>query len=137
MASILPAGMLVGRATELDRLSALAAEPAAGRSRVLVVTGGPGIGKPALRGAAAREAPAGLRVLEATGVESESELPFAGLHELLRPVLELTERLAEHQARALRAALAGGGAAGRVAAPPPGLGLPARGGPGAAGVGGP
>src|SRR4051794_38134750 len=123
MASILPAGMLVGRATELDRLRALAAEPAAGRSGVLVVTGEPGIGKTALLRAAAREAPAGLRVLEATGGESESELPFAGLDELLRPVLELTERLAVHQARALRAALAGGGAADRFAASAAVLGL--------------
>src|SRR4051812_15223616 len=113
MASILPAGMLVGRTAELARLRALAEGAAAGRSGVLVVTGEPGIGKTALLRAAAEEA--GVRVLRAAGVESESELPFAGLHELLRPVLELTGRLAERQARALRAALAEGGEADRFA----------------------
>src|SRR3954452_24378786 len=136
MASILPAGMLVGRAGELARLRALAEGAAAGRSGVLVVTGEPGVGKTApLRAAAGG---AGGRGLRPAGVESESELPFAGLHELLRPVLDLTERLprgpagggrgapgaggagaqrlAERQAAALRAALAEGGEADRFAA---------------------
>ncbi|MBA3365102.1 MAG: hypothetical protein H0U03_04860, partial [Actinobacteria bacterium] len=47
-----------------------------------------------------------MRVLAATGVESESELPFAGLHELLRPLLELLPQLPPSQAKALAAALA-------------------------------
>jgi hypothetical protein len=54
----------------------------------LVVRGDPGIGKSALLGAARREARArGFRVLAAVGVQSEAQLPFAGLHQLLRPVL--------------------------------------------------
>ena len=40
------------------------------------------------------------------GVESELELPFASLHELLRPVLGRLERLPPPQARALASALA-------------------------------
>ena len=47
-----------------------------------------------------------MRVLEATGVESELELPFASLHELLRPVLDRLERLPPPQASALGSALA-------------------------------
>jgi hypothetical protein len=44
-------------------------------------------------------------VLSARGVELESELPFAGLHQLLRPALHLVERLPDLQARALNGAL--------------------------------
>jgi hypothetical protein len=51
-----------------------------------VVRGEPGIGKSALLEYAKRRA-APMAVLSATGVEAESDLAFAGLHELLRPVL--------------------------------------------------
>jgi ATP/maltotriose-dependent transcriptional regulator MalT len=47
----------------------------------------------------------GARVLRVTGVESEAELPFAGLHALLRPVLDEVGALPERQAVALRGAL--------------------------------
>jgi DNA-binding CsgD family transcriptional regulator len=43
-------------------------------------------------------------VLRAHGVESESELPYAGLHQLLRPVAGALDGLAAPQADALRAA---------------------------------
>ncbi len=93
--------MLLGRDAELAQVAAFAQ-----RTGVLVVTGEPGIGKTALLRAAAAAAPA--RVLRATGIEAESELPFAGLHELLRPVLSLTSALVPRQAQALRSALEGG-----------------------------
>jgi ATP/maltotriose-dependent transcriptional regulator MalT len=48
------------------------------------VRGEAGIGKTALL-ADARERATHMRVLAARGIESESELPFAGLHQLLRP----------------------------------------------------
>jgi DNA-binding CsgD family transcriptional regulator/tetratricopeptide (TPR) repeat protein len=65
----------------------------------LLLIGDPGIGKTALLDAAAREASeAGMRVLRATGVESEAELPFASLHLLLAPHLDaVRDRLPEHQ----------------------------------------
>jgi hypothetical protein len=53
----------------------------------LVVRGEPGIGKSSLLGAATAAACGhGFQVLTATGVQSEAELPFAGLHQLLRAV---------------------------------------------------
>ena len=45
-----------------------------------------------------------MQVLAARGVEAESELPFAGLHQLVRPALHLLERLPEPQAAALQGA---------------------------------
>src|SRR5258707_8719784 len=47
----------------------------------------------------------GLRVLGVTGRESESKLAFAGLHQLLRPVLSSAGGLPGRQARALLGAL--------------------------------
>ena len=46
-----------------------------------------------------------MHILTARGVESEAELPFAGLHQLLRPALGHVERLPPPQAAALRSAL--------------------------------
>ena len=69
----------------------------------LVVAGRPGVGKSALL-AAATAGPG--RRLRATGVQSEIALPFAGLRELLEPVLDAVDGLPPAQRRALRAALA-------------------------------
>jgi hypothetical protein len=63
-----------------------------------------GIGKSALL-ADARDRAADMHVLNARGVESESELPFAALHQLLRPALSLVEQLPGPQAAALNGAL--------------------------------
>ena len=48
---------------------------------------------------------AGMRVLSVTGRESESKLAFAGLHQLLRPVLSSAAGLPGRQAQALQGAL--------------------------------
>jgi predicted ATPase len=94
---------LYGR-TEERRTIDLALDGArSGRSSVLVLAGEPGIGKSTLLGYAAEQA-AGMRVLRAAGVESEVELPFAGLHQLLWPVLDRIGVLAPPQAAALRGA---------------------------------
>ena len=78
---------LVGRDAELEVLAGLIARAGSGGSAI-VVTGEPGIGKSALLAEAEAQArAAGYRVLTATGVESEAQLPFAGLHQLLRPVM--------------------------------------------------
>jgi DNA-binding CsgD family transcriptional regulator len=98
--------VLVGRATECAALAALLERARAGESGVLVVRGEPGIGKTALLEAAieqARELEMGL--LRARGVESEAELAFAGLAELLGPVIELRTQIPELQAAGVASAL--------------------------------
>ena len=75
----------------------------AGSSRVLVVRGEPGVGKSALLDYLAGRA-SGCRVVRAAGVESEMELAFAGLHQLLAPVLDRLEGLPGPQQEALRTA---------------------------------
>src|ERR1700728_4170916 len=75
----------------------------AGGTRVLVVRGEPGVGKSALLDYLAGRA-AGCRVVRAAGVESEMELAFAGLHQLLAPVLDHLEGLPVPQREALRTA---------------------------------
>jgi hypothetical protein len=99
-----PDGTLVGRRTELDAIGRVLDDAREGRSRVLVVRGAAGVGKSALldRCVAAAD---GFRVMRADGVQAEAELPFAGLHQLLRPLAPLADRLPEHQRDALDAAL--------------------------------
>ena len=97
--------MLLGRDEERLALDRLLAEARSGRSGVLAFVGGPGIGKTALLDYAAgrRE---GMRVLRARGIESEAEVPFGGLLELLRPALDALDRIPSPQAEALAGALA-------------------------------
>jgi DNA-binding CsgD family transcriptional regulator len=102
--------MLLGRESERARINDLLARSRAGTSGVLVVRGEPGIGKSALLEHAAAHA-GGATVMRARGIESEIELAFAGLHELLRPVLASLDRLPAPQAAALRGALGLGPAA--------------------------
>ncbi|HEY3503429.1 MAG TPA: AAA family ATPase [Actinocatenispora sp.] len=93
--------MLHGRAAELsviDRLLDGAYEQA---SSALIVRGEPGIGKTALLAYAAHAA-ADWRVLRGAGVESEVDLPFAGLHLLLRPAVDRLAGLPEPQRAALQ-----------------------------------
>jgi DNA-binding CsgD family transcriptional regulator len=98
-------GSIVGREAELGRLAALVdAVPA--RGQVLAVLGDAGMGKSMLLGwTADRARSAGLRVLWATGRESEAGLAFAGLHQLLFPVLAAAADLPQRQAQALLGAL--------------------------------
>jgi hypothetical protein len=97
---------LIGRDSELSRLRGLVDPPPTG-SRVLVLAGDAGMGKTVLLADAARQArSAGMRVLSATGRESEQDLAFAGLHQLLRPVLDRVADLPDRQAKALLGAFA-------------------------------
>jgi DNA-binding CsgD family transcriptional regulator len=96
--------MLLGRASECERIERLVGRARDGASGVLVLRGEPGIGKTVLlEHAAAAAGPA--TVLRVRGVESEVEVAFAGLHELLRPVLGELGRLPGPQRAALEAAL--------------------------------
>jgi DNA-binding CsgD family transcriptional regulator len=97
---------LAGREEELSRLRELVTPPYA-ESQVLLLLGDPGMGKTVLLAEAAREArAAGMRVLAAAGRESEQDLAFAGLHQLLRPVLDRVSALPTRQAEALCGAFA-------------------------------
>jgi len=96
---------IIGREAGLARLRGLL-DPVPLASQVLVVTGEAGMGKTVLLAdAAARARSAGIRVLSVTGRESESRLAFAGLHQLLRPVLSNAAGLPGRQAQALTGAL--------------------------------
>src|ERR1700677_2157471 len=97
---------LIGRAAELARLQALTAPAADDLDRALVVLGEAGTGKTALLAELTAHARSrGLRVLSAAGRERESVRPFAGLRQLLRPVLIELLALPGPDAEELRAAL--------------------------------
>ena len=84
--------VLVGRRAETARLDRLLADARSGTSAAVVVRGEAGVGKTALLDYVLGQA-AGCRVVRASGVESEMELPFAGLHQLCAPFLDHLERL--------------------------------------------
>src|SRR5580692_3259192 len=93
--------VIIGRDSELARVRGLV-DPVPQSSQVLLVIGEAGIGKTELLAdAAARARSSGTRVLSVTGRESESKLAFAGLHQLLRPVLSSVAGLPGRQAQAL------------------------------------
>ncbi|TCP57046.1 putative ATPase [Tamaricihabitans halophyticus] len=96
--------MLHGREAELGAVEQLLADARAGRSRALVLRGEAGIGKSAIL-ERAHELAGGMRVLCGTGIETESALPFAGLHLLLRGLTDRVRELPEPQAAALCSAL--------------------------------
>jgi DNA-binding CsgD family transcriptional regulator len=96
--------MLVGREAEQFALDALLQSARGERSAALVLRGEPGIGKSVLLAYAADSA-RDMRVLRCVGIEAEHELPFAGMHQLVRPCLDLLDRLPGPQAAALRGAL--------------------------------
>jgi DNA-binding CsgD family transcriptional regulator len=91
---------LRGRSDEVSVLAGLIAVVRAGESRVLVLRGEPGVGKTALLDELASQAE-GCRVVRVAGVQSEMEFAFAGLHQLLTPMLDQLERLPVPQREAL------------------------------------
>jgi DNA-binding CsgD family transcriptional regulator/tetratricopeptide (TPR) repeat protein len=100
-----PPEPIMGREAELARVRGLV-DPVPRASQVLLVVGEAGMGKSVLLAdAAERAGAAGMRVLSVTGRESEARLAFAGLHQLLRPVLSSAAGLPGRQARALLGAL--------------------------------
>jgi DNA-binding CsgD family transcriptional regulator len=118
--------VLYGRTTEQSIIDRLIADARAGRSGVLVVRGDPGIGKTALLdyaaaagavasgdavsgdaapGGAVPPGTAALRVIRGAGVQSEAELPLAGLHLLFGSALDRRSAPLQPQQAALNAAL--------------------------------
>jgi len=100
------------RSAERGRLGQLVTAVRSGQSQVLVLRGEAGCGKTALLNQLSSAA-GGCRIAWATGVESEMELAFAGLHSLCAPLLSRVERLPEPQREALSTAF------GMSAGPPP------------------
>ncbi|HET9723365.1 MAG TPA: AAA family ATPase [Actinomycetota bacterium] len=96
--------LLIGREDEQEVIERLLAGVREGRSGALVILGEPGIGKSTLLGIA-RASAAGMTLLTSSGVESETEVPFAALHELLAPILDHLDAIPPVQQEALRAAV--------------------------------
>ena len=119
-AVVVPAGFsageraagLTGRRAECGVLDRLVEAVQAGESRALVAVGEPGVGKTVLLDYLARRA-SGCQVARASGVQSEMELAFAGLHQLCAPMIDRAGHLPVPQRDALRIAF------GQAAGPPP------------------
>jgi DNA-binding CsgD family transcriptional regulator len=96
---------LIGRTREVQALAGRIDAAEGGGGGTLLLRGAAGIGKSSLLDAAREHAAAKrFRILSTTGIQSESHLPFAGLHQLLRPVLGDMDRLPEAHAQAIRSA---------------------------------
>jgi AAA ATPase domain len=107
-----PEQTLVGRTAELEAVDRLLEAARAGRSGGLVLLGEPGVGKTALLEYAVSVA-TDLQVASIVAVQSEAELGFAALHQLLIPFLDGLGELPDPQREALESAF------GRSAGPPP------------------
>jgi DNA-binding CsgD family transcriptional regulator/tetratricopeptide (TPR) repeat protein len=103
---------LTDRLSERQVIDRLVSTVREGQSRVLVVGGEPGVGKTVLLDYLSAQA-IGCRVARISGVQSEMELAFAGVHQLCAPMLDHLEALPGPQREALRTAF------GISAGPPP------------------
>jgi DNA-binding CsgD family transcriptional regulator len=90
----------LGRASEREYLDRLLENARSGEGGVVVIRGEAGLGKTALLGHALGRA-AAFKVAQIAGIESEMELPFAGLHQLCVPMLSQIDTLPEPQRDAL------------------------------------
>lgn len=97
--------MLIGRLAERQALAQIAAVTLRSESSALLLVGEAGLGKTALLAHLAAEVP-GFRTLWVHGCDDESTLPFSGLDQLVRPVLDHLAEIPRPQAAALSAELA-------------------------------
>jgi predicted ATPase len=95
--------VVTGRSAECRLLDDFLDGLRAGQSRALVVHGDAGVGKTALLNYLTERA-RGLHVERVSGVQSEMELAFAGLHQVCAPLLDRLGVLTGPQAEALRTA---------------------------------
>ncbi|MFD0623974.1 AAA family ATPase [Streptomyces sanglieri] len=86
-----------GRAKEQCHIRRMLADARRGESNCLLLHGEAGIGKTTLLDYAVAHAE-GVSVLRVEGIESEMELAFGGLHQLLLPVLDRLDLLPPPQA---------------------------------------
>src|SRR5215472_12124563 len=103
---------LLDRSTERSRIDDLLEFVREGLSGVLVLRGSDGVGKTTLVDYAV-EAATEFRISAITGVESEINLPYGAVHQLLIPFLPLVNDLPVPQRQALQVAC------GLVVGPPP------------------
>jgi DNA-binding CsgD family transcriptional regulator len=96
---------LFGRDHERGAIDAALSGVRRGGSAALLLRGDAGIGKSALLDYAAAQA-TDLRVLRTSGYESESEIAFAGLSDIVRPIVDRLRLLPDPQRRALESMLA-------------------------------
>lgn len=100
-----PAETLIGRDHDLGLVRGFVDE-AMVSGGALLLSGDAGVGKTVLLDAAAGQAHgAGARVVRAAGVEFESSISFAGLHQVLQPLLAGLDRLTDPYRTALSVAL--------------------------------
>src|ERR1039458_6222737 len=92
MSAPVSARRLLSRRSECAALDQLVASVRAGPSRPLVLRGEAGVGKSALLEYLVQHA-SGCGIAQATGVESEMELAYAGLQQLCAPFLDRLEHL--------------------------------------------
>jgi DNA-binding CsgD family transcriptional regulator len=96
--------LLHGRQEERAALAQLLCDVRSGQSRALVLRGAPGIGKTALLEDLCGGAD-GFLLVRGGGVESEAELPFAGLHHICSQMIEeKLDLLPDPQREAIRVA---------------------------------
>jgi len=96
---------LEGREVELGAIGSLV-QGLHGRGRAMVLVGEPGAGKTALLEAATQQGrSAGVRVLPASGVEFEADIPYSGLSQVALPLLGDGDGLAPAHRQVLRTAL--------------------------------
>ena len=94
---------LTGRTTECRILEGMLEQVRSGGSEVRVLLGSAGVGKTALL-RQLRTAAADFQILGATGIESDMELPFAGLQQACAPIIDRREELPAPQRAALECA---------------------------------
>ncbi|WP_328394179.1 AAA family ATPase [Nocardia sp. NBC_00416] len=97
-----------GRQPECEQLDQLLQTVRGGQSRTLVLRGEPGVGKTRLLEYLADSA-RGFRIARVTGVQSEMELAFAGVHQLCAPMMGELAALPAPQRAAVSAAVGLGG----------------------------
>src|SRR5438067_6443072 len=93
-----------GRAGQRAAVDAVLEAARSGDSGSLVIEGEPGIGKTCMCDYAAERA-ADFTVVRAQGIESEYDMPFSGLSQLLAPLVGDLQHLPEAQRDALESAL--------------------------------
>ncbi|MFD8565510.1 AAA family ATPase [Streptomyces sp. NPDC059639] len=98
---------VLGRSRECEMLDGLLDAVRGGESRVLVLRGEPGVGKTRLLEYLTARA-RGFRVARVTSVQSEMELPYAGLHQLCASMTDRLDRLPPGQSDAVSGALGQG-----------------------------
>lgn len=81
-------GSVVGRTTVMSQIADVVRSGRGGHARTLTIIGTTGTGRSTIIDAAASLAESDELVLRCAGHPDETELPYAGLHQLLRPIAD-------------------------------------------------